>query len=148
MCGSASCSLYEVSLSEVSFWSGSEDHDCKHTFRLNYKYRHFFVVHCPQTMCPRTKSLECFSPLDDESHEICVPWSMRPLVDASLTDASQSFGTDWPHAGIGRTVEVKPSIYYTNISLYLCSLHFLLYPLSSLIICCIMCTFTFLFIQF
>ncbi len=41
------------------------------------------------TICPRTKSLRCsvpwtMRPLDDASRGWCVPWMMRPLDDASL----------------------------------------------------------------
>ncbi len=47
------------------------------------------LVSGAMTICPRTKSLRCsvpwtMRPLDDASRGWCDPWTMRPLEDASL----------------------------------------------------------------
>ncbi len=48
--------------------------------------------------------------------EHCVPWTMLPFGEGSLTDVSLLFGTDFPYDGqdrLGKTVEAKLGVYYT-----------------------------------
>jgi hypothetical protein len=56
-----------------------------------------------------------FRSLDNACLELCVPWRMRPLANASLTNVPWPFAIELCWDSLGKTVEAKLSLHYTNV---------------------------------